>query len=309
MTVEKKTASNRIAGLDRLRILAALGIVCFHVLTGVGQSIGHAGLPAFLMLSCALVTIKRRGEGLGEFTAQRAERLLMPWLFWSVVYLVFRLLSRAYARKDFGELFTLQTLLVGTGPHLWYLTYAFVMCVIVYVVHRRVMNSSPDITVVSGSILGLAFFLLSSLLVTSVPEPFRQWLFGLPAVPLGFVLGYAYLLLSTRKRRIFYIALVVAVVLESVLIGIFRGYELAVPYGVAVIFVCFAFLGNSRTDRLTYRWASLTFGIYLIHPLVISLFDIVGLRKVNHYMHIAAVFLTTSVVTLVLQKTPLRRFI
>ncbi|OHB66936.1 MAG: hypothetical protein A2Y77_18340 [Planctomycetes bacterium RBG_13_62_9] len=87
------TSAARIASIDRLRILAAIGIVWFHTKGAPGRQIAYAGLPIFLLIWFSLVASRDPLPCVRDFLRRAWDRLLAPWLFWSVVYAACKLVA------------------------------------------------------------------------------------------------------------------------------------------------------------------------------------------------------------------------
>ncbi|HNX88508.1 MAG TPA: acyltransferase family protein, partial [Paludibacteraceae bacterium] len=96
---------NNIEWLDSLRALAIIGVLMIHISSPVVKMsfggnmlywwIGNIvnstirfAVPVFLMISGA--TMLNREYKLGEFYKKRVTRVLVPLLFWMVVYWIFR---------------------------------------------------------------------------------------------------------------------------------------------------------------------------------------------------------------------------
>ena len=139
--------------------------------------------------------------------------------------------------------------------------------------------------------------------------PMPQWSFGLAAAPLGYAVGRC-LLIPSRDAQRMSLWVIALVTLTACIILNSTGFSsLAIPYGLAMGLVCTAYAWPVRSDAFVASVAPLTFGIYLIHPLISF-----GLKHVivadQHYA--AFIALTTCIsglVTLGLTKTPLRRFV
>ncbi|QDH33906.1 hypothetical protein [Porphyrobacter sp. YT40] len=94
-----------------VRIAAAFGIVLFH--SGAsGSALGYSGLIAFT----ALATHFAAGD-----TGKLARRLLVPWAFWTVFYLVWRFAADGSPFHD--GMNPVQSILYGS--HLWFLPFIF----------------------------------------------------------------------------------------------------------------------------------------------------------------------------------------
>jgi fucose 4-O-acetylase-like acetyltransferase len=76
------------------------------------------------------------------FVRKRAERLLIPWLFWSGVYAICLVYRSHRIEQSLGEMFGWHTLVSGTYDHLWFLPFIFVAGVAVHLLHRATYRLS-----------------------------------------------------------------------------------------------------------------------------------------------------------------------
>lgn len=133
---------HRSAWIDDARVIATLAVIIVHVATpGVvndyktavdlssGWSIANAYdsisrfcVPVFVMLTGALLVPQT--ISFTDFINRRVKRLLIPFLFWSVVYLGFHLALKV---RDEGIIalshsgyWILTQFVQGSSPHLWY---------------------------------------------------------------------------------------------------------------------------------------------------------------------------------------------
>ncbi|MCU0827945.1 MAG: hypothetical protein MUE52_11175 [Tabrizicola sp.] len=153
--------------VDYSRLIAALAIVWFHT-TAPGYMAAYAALPFFLVLLAISVRIS---------PAERARRLLMPFLIWSAVYGL-QFISDAIQRgEDLFGWVRPKMLVMGTSDHLWFLPYAFVAGLAApYLMRWRLAILLP---VLAAGILAL---------IGDTPRfPFYQWGFGLVPVLIGMV--------------------------------------------------------------------------------------------------------------------------
>lgn len=137
--------------IELARFAGSLAILWFHL--GLpGREIALGALPMFVTF---LVYF-----GAGQPIELRARRLLVPWVFWSVVYGALKFLD--------GDSFAPWMLLTGPAIHLWFLPFAFV-------VER-----------LGVLLLPLSFLFL---LLVEFPVPVVQWASVLPAAALGYGLA------------------------------------------------------------------------------------------------------------------------
>jgi len=88
------------------------------------------------------------------------------------------------------------------------------------------------------------------------------------------------------------------------------GYgHMVLPYGIAMVLVCAAFMSTGRSDIQLLKFSSLVYGIYLVHPLIDSALQATGMVSGNPLIVAMIVFLISSATILVIQKTPLRQFV
>jgi len=95
---------SRNATLDYARFLASLGIVLFHA-KAPGAFIGYAALPFFMMALILLSIAGMTSQPFHLFAVNRAQRLLGPWLLWSVVFGLLKLVEYRKRRPrpiDYG---------------------------------------------------------------------------------------------------------------------------------------------------------------------------------------------------------------
>ncbi len=304
--------SVRIANIDRLRIVAALGIVWFHTPAANWRAIGYSGLPIFLLLFASLVTNRSHLDTSRRFLKRRWSRLIVPWLFWSAVYALCSL-SKALGSHDISDVWaalSIKTIFVGAHIHLWYLPYAFVWGLILHAVSAWTLRMSHAVVAAGAAVFGL-LTLSGYVLVISggaLPAPLSQWAFAAPAIPLGFAIGRCQMIRDERTRRLLLLLIALAGGLVCLAIRSAGFISPAIPYGLATILVCLAYVFPGRTDSIVSWAAPLTFGIYVLHPLV----DYGARHFLAARMYpgpfIVSVFCLSALVTCVLLRTPLRRF-
>ncbi len=305
---------DRIASLEWLRLIASVGVIWFHTSGAVGRQFGYAGLPILIMLSVSLTAGKTHGDSPHAFVAKRARRLIVPWVFWSIIYLGFQL-SRVLLNRATG-LFPdgLATILVGPSIHLWYLPFAFAASLVAYVLGKKFTMGSVHIrSLILGGLgvaaLGACSYALAPGRLIAVPV--AQWAFGLPAVLLGLAIGPLALHGSDKGggRRWLLIGLGSVVTVFCVALEWFGLTALAVPYAIGVALVVFCLLLQGKAGPSAIAASSLTYGIYVLHPLVSGILAFAGLKTSIWWCSVVVVVLTSALVTALLRRTPLRVFL
>lgn len=237
--------------VECFRIVSAFGIVWYHAGLTRGHQLGYAGLVYFLVL-VAYYEMKRRVAG-PRGLRRLAERLLIPWLFWFAVSAIVKIVKR----QPVLPYLDLPSLLVGPSLHLWYLPFAFFCLVITRL-------TKPWIAVPSLLALGLLLITASTWrgLSVNLEAPFPQYVHALPPVLVGIVLAD-----PARERRLIAAAVMILMLWSIDLPGV--GY----PYLIGSIAALGAIeFGDRHVQPPPWidRVAPLMFGVYLIHPLFLT---------------------------------------
>ncbi|MCF7702195.1 acyltransferase family protein [Loktanella sp. M215] len=268
--------------LDLARLVAAFGIVAFHA-GGPGAAVGYAGLPFFLILLVAYARPAAHVMDFGRFTIVRAHRLLQPWVIWSAIYGTLKLLEATLTGRPLSQEFNAGMILTGPALHLWFLPFAFLVSILLYPALRLVR---PTAIVIACTLLVGTGLAMSGLQQDRLfPTPIAQWLFAGPAVCLGVALGFY------QGRT------VVQAMIWSIFMGIAfaAGWTAGVPQ-LAIAGGVFILCTLCPTHSTAFsRWASnVAMGVYLVHPLCLSVLDrVTPLKEATVEMTVAACICAT----------------
>lgn len=334
---------------DPLRVCGSMAVVVLHLAMEVTEDPGAVGsgrwwfcaacdgavrwaVPAFLMLSGALLLEPHPGETTSRFYAKRGKRLGVVLLFWPLFYLAWR---RLYLGQDLSLRDGMRDLLVGEPFHHLHFLFALPGLYFLTPMLRVYTRHAPTgqfrlltvvvlgVTVLAGlvqEIRGIGVSVSQNALTRFLPY-------------LGFFLaGYALKDVVLSRRGM---ALAAAGFVASV--GIYAAgtawlverfyphpfayyfvtqYSLTRVLGGICAFLLLASLfrrgvGWRPLDRLVSRWlAPASLGIYLIHPVFISLFQAVGVGVRNQPVWLAlplawaCVWTASLAATLLLQRLP-----
>ncbi len=298
--------SEKIVNIERLRIIAAFGIVWFHTEGAYGRTIGYAGLPIFIMMFCMLITVKK-SETYRDFVAKKAKRLLLPWIFWCLIYLVVGVAKAYVNKKSISDTFPENVFLTGTSIHLWYLPFSFFIALAINRIQRINIKLSSNSSALLTAILGTFTVVLASFMLRNIEilVPIAQWIFGLPACIIGFGIGT--LLRDNNKKGIIFVVSIVTIV--CLVMQLYQIIDLAVPYCIGTILLVVAIFLQGKIDKFTQYFAPLTFGIYLIHPIILLLVTHVPFLEKSLFAQVIISFFVASLITKVLKSTILRHYI
>lgn len=237
--------SQRNSAIDALRLICAFGIVWFHLPLPFG-SVALGALHVFT----ALVVY----YGVGQPPVRLMRRLLVPWAIWSGVYGILKVADAWVGGQGLATEFAPWMLMTGPALHLWFLPFALVFVV---------LCSGIPLTVARWLLIPVTVVSLGAVNLNALPVPVVQWVTVLPAAWLGLVM---------RQEGGALPAFLVAGIAVLAALANLPVAALALAVGATVLGVVFVLPVCSIPGVAT--GASLALGLYLAHPLVIS----VGLR-------------------------------
>ncbi len=299
----------RLAYLDLINTVAIWFVVFLHVrivffdprptpgwwLENILSGIGVAAVPLFFMNSGATLVEFSERESIGTFFRKRLNRVLVPYLIWGQLYLLFRWSMGWVA--DMGPQRIAITLVAGSSVAgtLWYLEAALGIYLVLPVVSLAVAGAKR----LGWSRQRVCGYLIAVALAASVAVPLiRQFLPAfLPNFTIPFGAGYlGYVLLGyalanfefSRLHRWLLACLGVVGLALFILVGGFLGLagspharlftDYLSPGTVMFASAAFSAVRHLNWQRWpawftgTLKWlAGLTFGIYLVHLMLIQL--------------------------------------
>jgi peptidoglycan/LPS O-acetylase OafA/YrhL len=301
-----------MANVDRVRILAAFGVVSYHTHSDLSRNPGVVGF-IILMMFFSIFTVSRANiSNLLVVFKKKFTRLIEPWLFWSVIYGLSKLIKVVLNDVPVSETFSMTMFLTGTKIHLWFLPFAFVTSGLLAVICSKTTSMSDIRNIIIASLIGVLSIFCFSIVSSryTLPVPFGQWMLGFPAVPLGFAIGRSLVLNKFYDRLKFYLFLIVLIAVVCVAVGSMGyGLKYAVRYCVAIVIVLPVLCLRGNIDPVSKRLATLTYGIYLIHPLVLTVLTLLHLPELHPLLLLALTIFLSAFAVVVLRKTPIKRFV
>src|SRR3954464_11787048 len=125
---------------DAARGLGCLAVIWMHTVIDSPQLARSAGLsrfgtPFFTLAAVFFVLTglsTKASAGWGAYALQRFKRLYIPFLVWSVIYLLLRTGKRTLLTTDGLVKLDSARLLLGTARHLWFLPFILMACIAIY---------------------------------------------------------------------------------------------------------------------------------------------------------------------------------
>lgn len=324
----------KIPYLDVLRACATYLVVALHCISGylataplfgtrtwwvcnVLNSFVRMGVPIFFMLSGYLLLSDPRTADLKTFYKRRLGKLVVPFLFWDVLYFAVKCIV---AGRFLGfEQFFDELFLRGSKYHLWFIYQIIALYLLAPFLKKMVDHArGRELCVLLVIILIVPTFFRLANVVQSVVyvAPFLALMEGYTGFfLLGYLLGTYRL--SKKRRWLVYLGGVAGVV-----IGVAGNYLLSSPEDMNLFFNegyfinhfltagAFFLLVKSISHRLPEvlcraagQVSKLSFGIYLSHALALDLFRM-GLVRLGVALspawYIPASFIFAAVVSTLL---------
>jgi len=297
--------------LDTLRAMAMLGVIIIHVssplvkmaygknmsywwIGNVTDSAVRFAVPLFLMLSGATMLVKE--YKLGEFYKRRFLRVLVPFLFWIIVYWIYRwlmLLPKEQPKELQAILKWAINLFLkeGISKHFWYIY----MIVFIYLFVPFMGKGLRKLS--NNTILYLlAGWVILTFILKSTPLNIYNWSGEYFSKLLGYFLYSGYLVLgyylskltinSIKKRYFASVVFLISIMAAAVSTYYFSrtvnkldltvyGY-LSINTMVQSIAIFLLFkdieIRNKYLSVIQHTISDYSYGIYLVHILVIGIF-------------------------------------
>ena len=92
-----------------------------------------------------------------------------------------------------------------------------------------------------------------------------------------------------------------------------KQHQLNVPYGIATLLTILSLMISdhniSKAWDLVNHLATMTFGVYLIHPLISSLLHVITLNQIPNYLTPIIVFVISIICVSLMKKTLLQKIV
>ncbi|PIF52355.1 surface polysaccharide O-acyltransferase-like enzyme [Pseudomonas sp. 29] len=296
---------NRIIYTDTLKVVSVLAVILYHVCMhyytygtpGWNSVIGYSSLtrfcvPIFFMVSGALLL--RRAEDISSFFKKRLSKIIIPLVFWSVLYYTFYLFINSKLEDFSFSSAVANVIFTPAAGHLWFV-YAILGIYFLVPVLSAISEDRKQSTLIYYTSI---WFLFASLLPyirlfgIDIPANFGSWYFVNEIPQFYNYSGYftlGYILYNTRESKpltklsILAFATSATAMFFLVLFdssakkAITQDYwEFKTPLVVIMSASIFYIAKNfnsalSKTQKASSYLSSLTFGVYLCHVAIIYL--------------------------------------
>lgn len=302
----EKDSSKKINWIVYLRVFATINVILVHISTHIVyqygdistfdwwvgnlyESMSRFPVPVFLMITGALYL--PRDIQLKPFLLDRCKRIVPPFLFWSIIYITYNLLSEISKGADYSFLdvisFSYYELINKASFHLWYIYLLIGMYLLTPVLSRWIRNCTEKEIIYFLSIWFVTLFIGNEITYKYFPKINLTYFTG----PIGyFVLGHYLFSRPLEKNKnigkiswLFIIVGILVTAIGTYLVALKRGelnelfYDTLTPniFLLAVgIFLLFKSKLHEKTTQVPRVIAFInkySYGIYLSHILILTL--------------------------------------
>ena len=338
----------RIVSLDLLRVIAALAVVMIHISSSfvfgfpngssrylwgnVFDSLARIGVPVFIMISGALMLNENKNITLGKIWKKYILNIVVLLLFWSFVYTIIYNIVFPYFE---GETISLKTIVhdfIMGHFHMWYLYMIIGLYAITPVLRLFVKKENKNLVlylillisafVFFKPILGLVedkFFLFAWIL--EFIDSFYLDSFG--AYAIYYLLGWYIIHIGfNKKTRITLYGLGVCALTVMILLvqfifvnreqieAIYLNKNIFVLLYSTALFVLVnqLYTGKGFFGKAISSLSKLSFGVYIIHILVLFTFRYIFPNSTYPFLYLMAEFICVSIgsflISFVISKIP-----
>lgn len=301
--------NKRNYSIDSLKFFCILGVICIHTLPFSGMEFSFIGtqdlsivlntivrvcVPLFFITSGYLFYNKCNAE----YTIKYIINLMKVLIVWNIIYILYNICIHIMSnllnsRSIFSGIleylsgFKIIDLYYATGIvyyHLWYLsTIIIVIPILYYIIKKNLLEKTIKVALVLNIIGVLVPVFISASLWIRVRDAI---FFGLFYTTLGaYINKYEYKFKEKIEKinKCKYLAIIiflfgVSIVERCLYLSIFKGagdyFISTIPLSILIFGIC---LVNTEIfkDTIINRIGKHTLGIYVIHPLILSIVSLV----------------------------------
>lgn len=267
-------------------------------------------MPVFIAISgsvYALCVRKGKYKDIGGFVKNKAERLLIPYAFFSVIIVAPVLYLCGLVSNNYLDYFTQNFILCDNNRHLWYVIVLFSIFIVVRSLGERLDNHkvliiavfsvlaiSPSLPLlnyfkINKTLHMLLYFYIGYLLIT---ENMLDQLCKKKQYVCFFsscILTFLFWLISTQITG--------TRIIDKELLKIMK--VLSSISGIVMIYLLsdFLFMNNYITGKTSKHILSNSYGIYLFHPMIIYLIAYYFPSEMNSFFLCALMFVISFVLS------------
>lgn len=318
--------------IEYLRVIAIIAVVSIHVSGGTYYEFGNIeqydwwvanilntisrfSVPMFIMISgCVLLG---KNIEVKSFYTKKLSRLIPPFIFWSIAYAIFDCLRHDRSFSDFLSIISSGLFITGnTYYHLWYLPMFACLMLFVPFLNLCVLGKKIAYQEFVFLFVILSFFMLMKQISTVAGEVFdlnMSWFETFPWYIGYFLLGYFIDLYCEKisiSNRVTILTITVILLISSVLnfysassLNVLQDFFILNNTGIfnfiLTVSIFYLFVNNRQLfldNKVISSIATMSFGIYLIHPFILVILrKIISLFVNNAFISLPLLLISTLI--------------
>ena len=299
--------------LNNARILATFAVISLHIcaknlreydlstsywaISNLVNSSTRWCVPVFIMISGALLLNNTKQNNLKAFYSKRLSKILIPIIFWTFVYIIWSYFLAYTGDYEITPIDLAKKILSGKPYyHMWFLYMIIVLYLFTPFFQKIVINSSRGevLTLITATFIIAMIDHAYSKITSNDTKLFI--FFFLRYIPF-FLTGQFLLNLTPPKARYLWLIFLTAIALTSFghyLISsktaskhgsYFYGYLsiTVVPMSISIMLLLKKTKQHLISRKADAKLSSVSFGIYLIHPIILEILNhlFVGLKNLS----------------------------
>ncbi|GAF04942.1 acyltransferase [Saccharicrinis fermentans] len=313
--------------LNNLRVFATIAVITLHTcdsvylfniynlnkwwVANIIDSSVRSCVPLFFMLSGALLLNKN--ETLHIFLKKRFIRIILPFVFWSLIYIAYWQILKIINGEEFAlktfVLFAINKLKTGAAVHLWYI-YTILGLYFTFPILSKWIKNCKEIEIRYFLIIW-AIIIISNLPLISLIKPNINMMFftgyiGFPV--LGYYLDQHISLSQKHYPLLMYIIGTVITIVGTYIISKTHNsfqhafYDYITPNVILSSIGIFLFAKYLKIDNLIVlkiinTISKNSYGMYLVHILILLLMSKIGIN--NSFTHPAVGIPLTTIICII----------
>jgi fucose 4-O-acetylase-like acetyltransferase len=320
-------ATKRSLSLDAAKFLAAVFVICIHACRSPELEqfthIARMAVPFFAAAAGYGLVRSFQNKPLTplQFTRQRFTRLYLPFVVWSVAYVLFKLAKLALLPSQPCDLPGWEFLWLGGAYHLWFIPFLMLSSALLYpclVFGKRSLTTTASCCVFFASTGLLVGYLApsddgSGHVLVLIAQ-------ALPALFWGFSLGWLTIVNNSLQLRKSWLTGLLCLSLGLLMVGP-RGTYLENVTGLLLLILVVQSPSNSTVDASRRRWQArllavcasagqVAMGIYFCHLMILKIGEAVLTKlkfEISPFADLALLLLTIALSTLIAQCLAVRK--
>lgn len=336
-----------IEWIDTLRVLATIAVIILHVAAPIVYQFGSISdtvwwignifdssvrfcVPIFLMISGVLL-LSKDYSSIRSYLKKRVLRIFYPFLFWSFIYILKDIIFYTYLGtfnfNKFQEEIKIA-IISGASFHFWYIYLIMGLYLIFPLIGKWIKNSTKKEIEYFLFLWIVSLFITFPFITTFIPKINIIYFSGFIGFP---ILGY-YLnnfVINIKRKKIVYFSLIVIGIfitgIGTFIISSYKNefidwfYDYLTPNVTLVsigVFLYFKELEfkNGRVKSIIKFFSKYSYGIYLVHILVLWSIQKIGLYYdfINPIIGIIITslvcFFLSTIIVYIVNKLPLGKY-